>query len=221
MGSNGRCFDIGGATRAALSAYNSNPASLFTSINFNTVGNGSLMRLTPVPLFFSKNPKEAIEMSGMSSRLTHDSHICISSCQYYAGLIVGALNGESKETLLSPFYSPIPDFRQTFTMHPHVAEVAAGSFKTKNPPQIQGTGHVVQAMEAALWAFYHTSSFDEGVLLVVNLGDDADTTAAIYGQLAGAFYGIQSIRQDWRGKIAKSEFIHEMATKIYQLSERE
>jgi ADP-ribosylglycohydrolase len=66
-----------------------------------------------------------------------------------------------------------------------VDEVANGSFKTRQPPDIKGTGHVVRSLEAALWGFYHSSSFKEGLLKVVNLGDDADTVGAIYGQLAG------------------------------------
>jgi ADP-ribosyl-[dinitrogen reductase] hydrolase len=76
--------------------------------------------------------------------------------------------------------------------------VARGSFKSKQPPVIKGTGYVVNALEAALWAFYRSESFREGGLLAVNLGDDADTTGAIYGQLAGAYYGVEQIPSEWR-----------------------
>ena len=74
-----------------------------------------------------------------------------------------------------------------------IAEVASGSFKVKNPPEIRGTGYVVRSLEAALWAFARSSSFEEGCLLAVNLGDDADTTGAVYGQIAGAYYGESGI----------------------------
>ena len=106
---------------------------------------------------------------------------------------MGALEGQSKELLLSPRYSPIPDYWQAHPLVPAIDEVAAGSFKRRNPPEIRGSGYVVASLEAALWAFFHSNTFREGALLAVNLGDDADTTGAVYGQLAGAFYGEQHV----------------------------
>ena len=82
-----------------------------------------------------------------------------------------------------------------------VAEVAEGSFKHREPPQIRGTGYVVESLEAALWAFHKSRDFREGALLAVNLGDDADTTGAIYGQIAGAHYGVQAIPAAWREQL--------------------
>jgi len=76
---------------------------------------------------------------------------------------------------------------------PAIAEIVDGSYKIKSPPQIQGSGYVVKSLEAALWAFYTTASFKDAVLAAVNLGDDADTTGAICGQIAGAFYGLEGI----------------------------
>ena len=76
--------------------------------------------------------------------------------------------------------------------------MAAWSFKRGEPPEIAGTGYVVRSLEAALWAFHHGSDFREGCLMAANLGDDADTTAAVYGQLAGAYYGEQWIPEQWR-----------------------
>jgi ADP-ribosylglycohydrolase len=78
-------------------------------------------------------------------------------------------------------------------LHPAIDEVAAGSFKRKNPPEIRGTGYVVDSLEAALWAFHRSSNFRDGCLMAANLGDDADTTAADYGEIAGAFYGMSGI----------------------------
>ena len=95
-----------------------------------------------------------------------------------------------------------------------IDEIARGSFKTKNPPEIKGTGYVVQSLEAALWAFYHSSCFEDGCLMAVNLGDDADTTGAVYGQLAGAFYGFNSIPAKWRDMIAYKDLIADFAVKL-------
>ena len=88
-----------------------------------------------------------------------------------------------------------------------------GSFKDRNPPDIKGTGYVVEALEAALWAFHNSDDFREGALLAVNLGDDADTTGAIYGQIAGAHHGAQPIPSAWRDKLT-------MAAEITSLTDR-
>ncbi len=94
-----------------------------------------------------------------------------------------------------------------------------GYIGRRSPPEIKGTGHVVRSLEAALWAFYHGDSFREGCLLAVNLGDDADTTGAVYGQLAGAFYGELGIPQTWRSKLAHRELIESFAGQLLSLSE--
>lgn len=100
------------------------------------------------------------------------------------------------------------------SLAPSISDVAAGSFITKEPPEIQGTGYVVQALEAALWAFYHSDSFEEGALKAVNLGDDADTTGAIFGQLAGAFFGKSGIPQNWLKILAMREYIESLADRL-------
>lgn len=218
MSSNGTCFDIGGTVSSALSFFESadNPFAGLTDPN--TAGNGSIMRLAPVPLFYAAQPDEALEKSAESSRTTHGAPTAIDACRYLGGLIVGAVHGANKEDLLSPFYSPIPNYRQQHSLVPEIAEVAAGSFKKRQPPEIRGTGYVVASLEAALWAFYHSTSFQEGCLLAVNLGDDADTTGAVYGQLAGAFYGEASIPQQWRARLAHASLIETLADQLFELS---
>ncbi|NEN96369.1 MAG: ADP-ribosylglycohydrolase family protein, partial [Moorea sp. SIO3I7] len=101
-----------------------------------------------------------------------------------------------------------------------INEIATGSFKYRQPPEIKGTGYVVKSLEAALWAFEHSSSFREGCLLAVNLGDDADTTGAVYGQLAGAFYGDQGIPESWRSRLVKRELIESTADQLFALAQR-
>lgn len=99
-------------------------------------------------------------------------------------------------------------------LHPAIAAVADGSFRVKHPPEIQGTGYVVASLEAALWAFASTSDFRSGALAAVNLGDDADTTGAVYGQVAGAFYGAEGIPAEWRDRIARREDIESLAVRL-------
>ena len=79
-----------------------------------------------------------------------------------------------------------------------------------------GSGYVVNSLEAALWTFEHRDSFEEGTLMAVNLGDDADTTGAIYGQLAGAYYGESRIPAHWRQQLAFKPQMETMADQLYQ-----
>jgi ADP-ribosylglycohydrolase len=173
------------------------------------------MRLAPVPLFFAPHPEKAIHLSGESSRTTHGLPICVDACRYLGALLVGALNEADKEELLSERFSPIPGYWERYPLAPPIDEIALGSFKRRQPPEIQGSGYVVRSLEAALWAFYHGTSFQEGCLLAVNLGDDADTTGAVYGQLAGAFFGEEGIPEKWRAKLAHHDLIVSLAEKLF------
>lgn len=121
----------------------------------------------------------------------------------------------SKDDLLAPRYAPVKNYWDTHPLAPEIDAIAGGSFKRKEPPEIKGAGYVALSMEAALWAFYKSSSFEDGALLAANLGDDADTTAAIYGQLAGAFYGEPGIPEQWRKLLSMREFIESLADRIY------
>jgi ADP-ribosylglycohydrolase len=130
------------------------------------------------------------------------------------GLIQGALIGTSKDELLSKRYSPVEGYWEEVPLETKIDEVACGSFKELEPPEIRGRGFVVKSLEAALWAFYKTDSFEGGCLLAVNLGEDADTTGAIYGQLAGAYYGFSNIPKTWTKKLAKHEMIKSTVKKL-------
>lgn len=218
LSSTGRCFDIGGTVQQALWRFEDTGEPFCGSIDPLSAGNGSIMRLAPVPLFYAANFEEAIAKSKDSSRTTHGAATAVDACRYLAALIVGAINGISKEELLASRYSPIPNYWENNRLVEEIDEIATGSFKHRQPPEIKGTGYVVKSLEAALWAFYHSNSFAEGCLLAVNLGDDADTTGAVYGQLAGAFYGEEGIPKTWREKLAKYDLIASMAEQIFALS---
>lgn len=214
--SNGKCFDIGNATRQALSEYSSTGEPFSGSTSERSAGNGSIMRLAPVPLFFAYDADLAIRMSAESSRTTHGTAMAVDACRYLAGLILGALGGATKEELLVPMYTPVQGLWEREPLHPAVAAVADGSFREKSPPEIKGSGFVVESLEAALWAFATTDNFDSGALAAVNLGDDADTTGAVYGQIAGAYYGESAIRMSWRERIAYGAEIRKMAEDLYR-----
>jgi len=236
MSSTGKCFDIGAATSQSLSEFarrqkifseeNNIPLEeldFLSNVNllkkFNVycseagvAGNGALMRLTPVPLYFYKNPVEAVEFSGISGKITHGDQKAYDACRYYGALIVAALTGETKEQLLDKdFYLNHRNWFNGETLHSDIMQIAQGSYQRKGgyDEGIRGKGYIVNALEAALWAFWSDeNSFKKGVIAAVNLGDDTDTTAAIYGQLAGAYYGYKNLPSEWVEQIYAKKFIH-------------
>jgi ADP-ribosyl-[dinitrogen reductase] hydrolase len=209
----GHCFDIGNTVAAALGRFEKNGDPYAGSKDPSTAGNGSIMRLAPVALFYGAQPVKAVQFAAQSSLTTHGAVAAVEACEYLARLIVGALNGHDKEALVGAEDSLIQLLRDA-TYESSIARVAGGSFRDKKPPDIKGTGYVVESLEAALWAFWSTDSFEDGALAAVNLGDDADTTGAVYGQLAGAYYGIDAISSDWVEKIAMRDDIVAMADRL-------
>jgi ADP-ribosylglycohydrolase len=122
------------------------------------------------------------------------------------------MNGVSKAKLLSPMYSPVPGLWEREPLAPKIAEVAGGSFVRRSPPEIAGTGHLVKSLEAALGAFARTDNYRDGCLAAANLGDDADTTAAVFGQIAGVHYGEDMVPSSRRGTLALASTIDRFAT---------
>jgi ADP-ribosylglycohydrolase len=176
------------------------------------------MRLAPVPLYYANDAELAMKFCTESSLTTHGAQECVDACKYLGALIIGAVRGEKKETIMSPFYHPISGYWDNKQLIPSIQEVASGTYKRKKPPTIKGSGYVAASLEAALWAFYKSDTFEKGALLAVNLGDDADTTGAVYGQIAGAFYGIEKIPLKWRNVLHRYSAIEELAQKVYQQS---
>jgi ADP-ribosyl-[dinitrogen reductase] hydrolase len=163
---NGRCFDIGITTRSALGNYVAKEDALTSGDRSDRAsGNGSIMRLAPVPIRFGH-------------------------------LYADQLND------IKP-------------LHPLIHEIAQGSFRRKQPPAIQGSGWVVKSLEASLWAFRNAESFEDAVLKAVNLGDDADTTEAICGQLAGAYWGESGISESLRTGLARMDMLEDALAKIF------
>ena len=205
----GTCFDIGNATSSALSHFMRSGDPFAGSTDAYSAGNGSLMRLVPVAIA-ARSEAQAIAWAGESSRTTHGAATCVDSCRFYGRLLWHALNGASRDDLLSPAMADGLD------LGPEVAAVAAGSYREKRPGRggIRGSGYVVAALEAALWAFANSTNFRDGAILAVNLGEDTDTTGAIFGQIAGAHYGIDGIPATWRSTVLWADAILKRADQL-------
>jgi ADP-ribosylglycohydrolase len=209
---NGVCFDIGNTTRAALATFHkSNDATSSASRNSRASGNGSIMRLAPVPIAFAHlfpvSIDELAQRAEESSLPTHASPQCLSACRYFALVLAGLIHGLPREEVLAPDWPALAALVKSAPLHPEVAAIAAGSFRSKQPPEIAGTGYVVDSLEAALWAFHSAPDFRTAVLKAVNLGDDADTTGAVCGQLAGAHWGQSGIPNEWLSDLARRDML--------------
>lgn len=204
MSSNGKCFDIGLTTSEALERYRANGNPKAGSAKPDSAGNGSIMRLAPIAIYYQDNPELALKQAAEQSKTTHRALECLVACRLLAQALVRALQGHAKEQVLAPM-------SQDQTQLTALTAIADGLYKSKTAAQIRGTGYVVQSLEAAFWCFWQTDNFKDCVLLAANLGDDADTTAAVAGQLAGAFYGEAGIPAHWLGQLAQATDIADMA----------
>lgn len=205
--STGACFDIGSTVARALARFRRTGQPFAGSTDPYSAGNGCIMRLAPVPMFFFPDPDTAAHFAAESSRTTHGARECLDACRLLARVICRALDGQPKDQVL------LAD-RQSFQGAPRILEIARGAYWQKSREQIRGSGYVVETLEAALWCFAHTDSFRDAVLTAANLGDDADTTAAVCGQVAGAFYGMSAIPSTWLDRLALRPQIVELADRL-------
>ncbi|MDT8446118.1 MAG: ADP-ribosylglycohydrolase family protein [bacterium] len=207
MSSTGKCFDIGVATNKSLIRFVVTQEPYCGDIDPLTAGNGSLMRLAPVPIFFHDDRDATIRFAKKSSNTTHSAPECVEACGLFAAMLYLAFGGASKEDIL---------LRHGFEtiLSPKIAALGRGSYRGKGIEEIESTGYVVHTLEAALWCFYKTHSLKECLLEAANLGYDADTVAAVAGQLAGAFYGYPAIPADWRAKLFQGEEIQLVADRL-------
>ena len=190
LSSIGRCFDIGSTTSGALSRYVRTGDPFSGSADDRGAGNGSIMRLAPVPLYYHDDFAAAVHYSGESSRTTHGAVECVDACRLFGAMLWHAINGATKEVILVGATELGP-------LSPKIQAIADGEYRDKPVGAIRGSGYVVDSLEAALWCFYSTETYRDAILAAVNLGDDADTTAAVCGQIAGAYYGEDSIPRPW------------------------
>lgn len=212
LSSTGECFDIGITVRSALTQFLLVGDPMAGSVDPRTAGNGSLMRLAPVVLFYHPNRADILRYCAESSRTTHGAPEAVECCILFGRILTDALSGKPKQELIS-----VGDLK---LREPVVADIASGKFLSKSREKISGTGYCVASLEAALWCFHHNDSFSDTVLAAANLGDDADTTAAIAGQIAGAHYGRSAIPSEWLDKIHMREEIEGLATSFYSRSSR-
>lgn len=189
----GTCFDIGITVGAALNRWKQTGDPLAGSTDPQSAGNGSLMRLAPVAIRHWRDPQKMRQIATMQSLTTHGAAEAVSACVAYAGVIADAIDGKPRHEVLAPRRAEYAG---------KVARIMAGSWRGKLRHNVESSGYVAHSLEAALWSIGRTSDFRSAILTAANLGGDADTTAAIAGQLAGALYGASGIPGEWLEKVA-------------------
>jgi ADP-ribosyl-[dinitrogen reductase] hydrolase len=207
MSSTGSCFDIGNTVRAALDRYREDGHPYAGSVDPRSAGNGCLMRLAPVPMCFFPDLEAVEYYSAESSRTTHGAKECVDASRLFGRILCRALLGRPRQEVL------LAD-ADSFEGAESIRALARGEYREKAESDIKGSGYVVQSLEAALWSFDRTGGFEEAILTASNLGDDADTIAAICGQISGAHYGEGAIPAGWLERLARREEIAALADRL-------
>lgn len=205
--SNGRCFDIGNTVRGALTRFKQTGNPIAGSTDPQSAGNGSLMRLAPVAIRYWDDEKARRDAAARQSRTTHGASEAVDACVAFAEMLADAIADKPRSEVLRNRVGEPPFAGQ-------ISDIIAGSWRGKPRSEIKSSGYVAHSLEAAIWCVARTGSFAEAVLLAANLGDDADTVAAITGQLAGAIYGYQAIPRPWLGTLAGEGMIFGLATSL-------
>jgi ADP-ribosyl-[dinitrogen reductase] hydrolase len=213
LSSTGKCFDIGNTVASALRRFCQTGEPFAGSSDPYSAGNGCIMRLAPIPMFFFPDLDAAKKFAAESSRTTHGAVECLDACRLLARIICRALSGRSKDEVAF-------GDSKTFVGSEKIVAIARGGYCKKLEEDIRGSGYVVDSLEAAMWCFVHARSFREAVLMAANLGDDADTTAAVCGQVVGAYYGVREIPAVWIERLALLSEIVELADRLYSASKK-
>lgn len=201
----GTCFDIGITVSQALSRFKRTGDPIAGATDPMSAGNGSLMRLSPVAIRYWQDDATRRDVAARQSRTTHGAPEAVDACVVFADILAEAIAGRPRHEVMRLRHEPRAG---------RIPEVLAGSWREHTRETIRSSGYVVDSLEAALWCVGRTGSFAEAVLLAANLGEDADTVAAITGQLAGAIYGKEGIPVHWLNRLAWSHQIETMALQL-------
>ena len=162
-----------------------------------------------------------MRFAGESTGTTHGTREAVYAYRCFASLLIGSIHGVSNEELWVPRYTAVPGLWDDAPLVETINVIGSGTCKTNNPPAVRGTCHVVRTLEAALWAFERTHGFHEGSLAAVKLGDDTDTTDAVNGQLARAFYGASTIPAPWLERLSMEATIRDMADCSFEIGHKD
>ena len=217
MSATGVSIGCGKQIQRALITYLSTNSTVCTIGNNRSAGNGSLMRVSPIAIYYMENLNKAMQCAQKSSYTTHKLKICADACIAFTWLLYGFYKGFSKDDILSKEYADyyLFEYDNNYSYDLEIISILQGSYKNKSEDEINSSGYVVHTLEASLWAFYNSNNFKEGLLKAINLGKDSDTIGAIYGSIAGAYYGIDNIDNDLIEGLMHNKKIIEISEQLY------
>ena len=169
-----------------------------------------LSRVAPLAMFFFADPVTAISRAAEAARVTAQAPLVLDCVRLLTAMVHQALSGRDKAAILKP----PRDFWATPNTRLEVLALYDGLYARRSAADITGGGHILQSLEAALWAFHSADSFREGALLAANLGRDSDVVTAAYGALAGAYHGVSAIPGIWRNSLMKKELVTDTADRL-------
>src|SRR6185295_7876536 len=207
--STGQCVGISASVAKALATALYKRQPFAGSHDPAQLDKDPLSRVAPVVMYFFADPSAAVSRSAEAARITAQAPLVLDCVRLLAAMLRQALAGRDKAAVLKP-----P--RESWASgHVRPEELGGydGSYQ-RMPPDITGGGHIVQALEAALWAFHRGETFREGALLAANLGRDSDVVSAVYGQLAGAYHGVSAIPGIWRNSLIRQEVVIDTADRL-------
>ena len=201
-----------------LSEYEREPVVPVGKERVWNAGNGSIMRLAPVVLAtYDMKIEDVIRLAQVSARETHYSEEAEAGTEIFAAMLYLALHGEKKSKILDP------KTLLKYSTGEVYADILARIFEKPDCLAAELCdlgGYIVDALKIAIWGLYNFDNFEKGMLEVLKLGGDTDTNCAIYGQLAGAFYGVENIPERWLGEnLYESEDIAALAENLLKIGE--
>ena len=206
----GQCVGISASVARALATAQYKRQPFAGSHDPDQLDKDPLSRVAPAVMYFFADAAASVARAAEAARITAQAPMVLDCVRLFAAMLRLALAGRDKAAILRP---PRESWVSPST-RPEVLAVYEGSYSRRMPPDISGGGHVVQALEAALWAFHHGETFREGALLAANLGRDSDVVGAAYGQLAGAYHGVSAIPGIWRNSLMKQEVVMDTADRL-------
>jgi ADP-ribosyl-[dinitrogen reductase] hydrolase len=208
LSATGVTFGMGPTVRIALAKFEAGEESWGDP---SAQTNGSLMRAAAVPLYFGSD-RRLLDAAAECSDPTHRDPVCRAACQIYASLMVAALRGAERKNLLAAgsggagLERPLPG---------RLESVLDGNLAQRDRSQISGDNDVQCTLEAALWSFATTRDFESGAAAAISLGLDTDTTACVYGALAGAHYGVGAIPDRWLEAVQQRDLLEGFAQRLH------
>jgi ADP-ribosyl-[dinitrogen reductase] hydrolase len=208
MSPTGICFDIGRTTEKAMNRFQKENV-IYAGNEADPPSNGAIMRLLPISLFFSSSLKTSQEHSIDMTRLTHGPLECVEASVILNYILLMILDGKSKSEIFKFTHLE-------YAFKTRIKNLLTNEFLKKSYEEVSGIGNAYETLESAMHIFYHANNFYDGLIKAVNIGDDTDTVGAVYGQMAGAYFGLQSIPTQFTEQLYNIAKIKKEAEALWQ-----